>query len=155
MFRVIYSIDVGASDFLNAAETAWKIMRAEDALFPVLIILDSEGEQMKIDLSEHLEIYKITPGFVSQRYRKQRTGKFKCIDQEFIAGDDVQFENLNGEPVNPPEHDYQPFNMTMISNDKIINRLTCILSVIDTGSEQSRAFAEEIKSINELLKDLG
>ena len=155
LFRVVYSIDVGASDPLKAAETAWSMMRAEDAIDPVLVVLDSEGGQVKFDLNEHLEFCKITTGFVSQRYRKQSTGEFKCIDQEFIAGDDIQFENLHGDVIEPPEHDYQPFNMTILSNDEIINRLTCLLTSIDVGGEQTRQFEEEIQTIKKLLKELG
>ena len=155
LFRVVYSIDVGATDFLNAAETAWSIIRANDALYPVLVILDSEGNQAEFDLSEHMEINKVTTGFVIQKYRKQSTGKFKCIDQEFVAGDDVQFEDFHGDSVEPPEHDYQPFNMTMLSKDEIINRLTCLLVSIDVGGEQSRQFEEEIQTIKKLLKELG
>ncbi len=155
LFRIIYTIDVSAANPSKAAEAAWEMMRAQNAMNPVLVILDNDGNQVKIDLSECLELNKVTTGFVIQRYRKQITGTFKCIGQEFIAGDEVQFENLKGEPVDPPEHDYQPFNMTMLSKDEIINRLTCVLSSIDVGGEQSRQFSEEIENIKGLLQDLG
>ena len=112
LFRVIYAIDVGAADERKAAETAWQMMRAEDALEPILIILDSDGKQTKLDLSEYLEFNKVTTGFVVQKYRKNSTGQFKCTRQEFVAGDDVQFENLKGDSIEAPEHNYQPFNMT-------------------------------------------
>jgi len=113
LFRVIYAIDVGAADERKAAETAWQMMRAEDAFEPVMVILDSNGKQTKLDLSEYLEFNKVTTGFVVQKYRKNRTGKFRCIHQEFVAGDDVQFENLKGESIEEPEHEYQPFNMML------------------------------------------
>ena len=155
LFRVIYAIDVGASDERNAAETAWQMMRAEDAFEPVMVVLDSEGKQTKLDLSEYHEFNKVTTGFVVQKYRKDKTGKFKCIDQEFIASDEVQFENLKGDSIEPPEHEYQPFNMTMLSKDEIIDRLVDVLSSIDVGGEQSRQFAPEIKILDELLRNLG
>lgn len=156
LFRVIYVIDVGAADERKAAEIAWRqMMRAEDAFDPVLVILDSEGRQTKLDLSDYIEFNKVTTGFVIQRYRKDITGKFTCINQEFIAGDDVQFENLKGDSIETPEHDYQPFNMAMLSKDEIIDRLGDVLTSIDVGGEQSRQFSHEIKILDELLRDLG
>jgi hypothetical protein len=155
LFRVIYAIDVGAADERKAAETAWQMMRAEDAFEPILVILDSQGKQTKLDLSEYLEFNKITTGFVVQKYRKNSIGKFRCIHQEFVAGDDVQFENIKGDSIEAPEHEYHPFNMTMVSKDEIIDRLGDVLTSIDVGGEQSRQFAYEIKILDELLRDLG
>ena len=135
LFRVIYAIDVGDADERKAAETAWQMMRAEDAFEPILIILDSDGKQTKLDLSEYLEFNKVTTGFVVQKYRKNSTGKFKCTHQEFVAGDDVQFENLKGDSIEAPEHNYQPFNMTLVSKDDIMERLSDILTGVDVGGE--------------------
>ena len=155
LFRVVYAIDVGAADERKAAETAWQMMRAEDAFEPVMVILDSDGKQTKLDLSEYLEFNKVTTGFVVQKYRKNSTGKFTCVNQEFIAGDDVQFENLKGDSIEAPEHEYQPFNMTMLSRDEVIDRLGDVLTSIDVGGEQSRQFSHEIKILDRLLRDLG
>jgi len=155
LFRVIYTIDVGAADERKAAETAWQMMRAEDAFEPILVILDSQGKQTKLDLSEYLEFNKITTGFVVQKYRKNSTGKFRCVHQEFVAGDDVQFENLEGDSIEAPEHNYQSFNMTLVCKDEIIERLSDVLTSIDVGGEQSRQFAHEIKILDELLRNLG
>ena len=155
LFRVIYAIDIGAADERKAAEAAWQMMRAEDAFEPIMVILDSDGKQTKLDLSEHLEFNKVTTGFIVQKYRKDSTDKFTCVHQEFVAGDDVQFENLKGDSIEAPEHEYQPFNMTMLSEDEIIDRLGDVLSSIDVGGEQSRQFDHEIRILNELLKDLG
>ena len=98
---------------------------------------------------------KITTGFVAQTYEKSSAGKFVCTTQEFIAGDDVQFENLKGDSIELPEHEYQPFNMTLVSKDEIIDRLGDVLASIDVGGEQSRQFSHEIKILDELLRDLG
>ena len=155
LFRVIYAIDVGAADERKAAETAWQMMRAKDAFEPIMVILDSQGKQTKLDLSEYLEFNKVTTGFVVQEYRRNSTGKFKCTHQEFVAGDDVQFENLKGDSIEAPEHEYQPFNMTLISRDEIIDRLGDVLTSIDVGGEQSRQFTHEIEIIDKLLQDLG
>ena len=51
---------------------------------------------------------KITSGFVVQEYDDSGT----CVAQEFIAGDDVQWEDDDENPIEAPEHLYQPFYMT-------------------------------------------
>jgi len=56
---------------------------------------------------------KITVGFVIQTFEKNTAGKFICTKQEFIAGDQVDYEDTEGSPLDPPEHKYQPFNMTL------------------------------------------
>ena len=155
LFRVIYAIDVGAADERKAAEQAWQMMRAKDAFDPIMTVLDSEGKQTKLDLTDLLEFNKVTTGFVVQKYRNDGTGKFRCSHQEFIAGDDVQFENVKDESIEAPEHEYQPFNMALLSNSQIIDRLGDVLTSIDVGGEQSRQFAHEIKILDELLRDLG
>ena len=155
LFRVVYAIDVNASDEQKAAEQAWQMMQAKDALDPILMVLDSEGKQTMFDLSEYLEFNKITTGFVIQKFRKDNIGKFRCTHQEFIAGDDVQFENIKGDPIEAPEHEYQQFNMALLSSSQIIDRLGDVITSIDVGGEQSRQFAHEIKILNRLLRDLG
>jgi len=136
LFRVIYAIDVGAADARKAAEAAWQMMRAQDALAPVLTVLNSKGKKTEFDLSQYLEFNKVTTGFVIQKYSKDNSGKFRCTSQEFIAGDDVQFETIKGEPIESPEHEYQPFNMTIVSTQQIIDRLGDMLTNIDFGGNQ-------------------
>ena len=121
----------------------------------VQTVIDAEGKQTQLDLSHILEFNKITIGFVIQKFRKDNTGKFKCTHQEFIAGDDVQFENVKGKSIETPEHEYQQFNMILLSSSQIIERLGDVLTSIDVGGEQSRQFAHEIKILDELLRDLG
>ncbi len=155
LYRVVYEIDVDAADEQKAAEIAWQIMRAEDALDPVVTVLNSDGGSIEFDLSQHLVSNKVTTGFVVQRYCKDDRGKFRCKDQEFVAGDDVQFENLKGDQIEEPDHEYQPFNMSLVSTEELIERLGDVLTGIDVGGEQSRQFAHEIKIISDLLEDLG
>lgn len=56
---------------------------------------------------------KITVGFVVQKYEKSQDGKFICKSQEFVAGDDVSYENDNGEKVviDTDAEIYQPMEM--------------------------------------------
>jgi hypothetical protein len=154
LFRVVYSIDVSASNVKHAAENAFQMMQSKDSFAPVLVVMDSKGKQITIDLTETMEFNKITTGFVCQKFRKNESSKFVCIHQEFVAGDDVQFENLKGDSIEAPEHDYQPFNMTLISRDEIADRLNELLTSIDVGGEQSRQFAHEIGILNKLLTSI-
>lgn len=63
---------------------------------------------------------KITYGFVVQTYDDD-----KCVSQEFIAGDQVDYENMAGEPLDPDEDEidttnekYQPFDMVQPKSEK-------------------------------------
>jgi hypothetical protein len=56
-------------------------------------------------------IRKITYGFVDQKFDTD-TGEF--ISQDFIAGDQVEFEDKNGDSVDPFD-DYLAFDMVQPS----------------------------------------
>jgi len=49
---------------------------------------------------------KITTGFVIQTFNDDN----KCTEQEFVAGDQVDFEDENGNPIDS-WNEYQPFDM--------------------------------------------
>jgi len=53
-------------------------------------------------------VNKITIGFVIQKYDTE-TGL--CVEQSFVAGDQVDYEDTDGTPVEWQEDNYQPFNM--------------------------------------------
>ena len=154
LFRVVYAIDVNASDEQHAAETAWQMMRAKDAFGPILTVLDSQGKQTQLDLTDILEFNKITVGFVSQKFRRQDDGRFICTWQDFIAGDQCDYEDAKDNPIEPPDYEYQSYNMTLLSSSQIIHRVKDALSGLDVGGEQSRQFASEIEILGKLLKDL-
>jgi len=50
---------------------------------------------------------KITVGFVIQDYNEDGI----CTSAEFVAGDQVDWENDEGNPVDEPSHTYFPFEM--------------------------------------------
>jgi len=58
---------------------------------------------------------KITIGFVAQAFGKNDKGQFVCTRQEFIAGDQCDYEDAEGNPIEPPDYEYQPYNMTLES----------------------------------------
>ena len=60
-------------------------------------------------------IHKITSGFVVQKFENN-----KFVSQEFIAGDQVEYETPNGEQVEEEEVEnlpYQPFDMVQPTNE--------------------------------------
>ena len=52
LYRVVYVIDVGATDALKAAKVTHEIMTDLDSLAPVLEVIDQKGDIEKIDLSK-------------------------------------------------------------------------------------------------------
>ncbi|MBW8017926.1 MAG: hypothetical protein FVQ82_17280 [Planctomycetes bacterium] len=58
---------------------------------------------------------KITVGFVAQTYEKNIAGKLVCVDQEFIAGDQVDYEDDEGNTITPPEYECQSFEMPLFT----------------------------------------
>lgn len=97
---------------------------------------------------------KITIGFVMLNYEKDTDGQCVCTGQEFIAGDQVDFEDSKGNAISACEHVYQPFNMTLFSTVQIADSIREVLDTLNVGGEQSRQFAGEIEILNTLLKSL-
>lgn len=52
LYRVVYVIDVNAPNARQAAERVHQIMRDPQSLRPVLDILDADGRQTRVDLSQ-------------------------------------------------------------------------------------------------------
>jgi len=50
---------------------------------------------------------KITYGFVIQIFGADD----KCISQEFVAGDEVEYEDMRGNPIPEENEEYHPFDM--------------------------------------------
>jgi len=53
LYRVVYTIDVGAKNAHQAAEQTHIIMTDPDSMRPVLNVIDSNGVHAKVDLSEN------------------------------------------------------------------------------------------------------
>ena len=56
---------------------------------------------------------KITTGFVAQTFEKNDEGRFACTHQEFVASDQCDYEDEQGNPIDPPKYEYQPYNMRL------------------------------------------
>ena len=66
------------------------------------------------------EFNKITVGFVNQKF-ENIDGAFVCVEQEFIAGDQCDYENKEGNPIERPNHyEYQTYDMT---TSKILHKV--------------------------------
>ena len=52
LYRVVYVIDLNASNPRQAAERAQEIMKDPSSLQPVLEIIDASGRQTRVDLSD-------------------------------------------------------------------------------------------------------
>jgi hypothetical protein len=52
LFRVVYVIDVGAENVVEAARVAYEMMHSSDSMPPVLEVIDNKGNRVKIDLSK-------------------------------------------------------------------------------------------------------
>ena len=105
---------------------------------------------------------KVTVGFVTQTFEKNGKGRFICTHQEFIAGDQCDYEDAEGNPIEPPDHEYQPYNMTLRSQttkrtmeasmlDKVYEAIEEVLESLDVGGEQSRQFAQEIRILKDVI----
>jgi hypothetical protein len=105
---------------------------------------------------------KTTIGFVTQTFKKNGKGRFVCTHQEFIAGDQCDYEDDQGNPIEPPDHEYQPYNMTLKSQppketmevtmlNRVYEAIEEVLESLDVGGEQSRQFAQEIKILREVI----
>lgn len=108
------------------------------------------------------EFTKITVGFITQAFEKDDEGRFVCTHQEFIASDQCDYEDVDGNSIDPPEHEYQPYNMTLRNEtqqemleatmlNKVYEAIEEVLDSLDVGGEQSRQFAEEIKILRQVI----
>ena len=52
LFRVVYFIDVPAASAQQAAENAFRMMHSKESMSPILVVIDSKGNQVTIDLAE-------------------------------------------------------------------------------------------------------
>ena len=52
VFRVIYVIDVGAGNVVEAAKCAYAMMTDSDSTPPILEVIDDRGNKIRIDLSK-------------------------------------------------------------------------------------------------------
>ena len=91
------------------------------------------------------KVFKITHGFVTQTFQDE-----KCVEQEFIAGDQVDWEDENGDGITPPGcYEYQTFHMVQPGMDRLGAHLTrdpkIAKYIQDNGSNSKHEKREEAK----------
>jgi hypothetical protein len=116
---------------------------------------DNAGEVPKKPVDDRFT--KTTVGFVAQTFEKNDTGRVVCTHQEFIAGDQSDYEDAHGNPIEPPDYEYQPYNMTLRAEtaessmlERACETIEEVLESLDIGGEQSRQFADEIRILREV-----
>jgi hypothetical protein len=57
------------------------------------------------------KILKITYGFVVQTFEKDPEGNYVFTGQNFVAGDQVEYEDEKANPVSGRDLSYEPFTM--------------------------------------------
>lgn len=79
--------------------------------------------------------FKFTEGHVSQRF----VGR-ECVSQEFVAGDNVTWEDVSGIPISPPgSHHYQTFNMVQPGDTEKIR-------IIQEGLSELKRLQAELRT---------
>jgi hypothetical protein len=81
-----------------------------------------------------METYtKVTIGFVTQTFTKKDDGNFICTDQEFIAGDEVNYEDDMGDAVevDTSKELYQDMSMRSPDGGDIIDDRWSLTDVQD------------------------
>jgi hypothetical protein len=137
----------------------WQAIKDQAA---ALLKADREGTTEPSEEPAIGSFTKITVGFVTQTFRKNTVGRFVCTRQEFIAGDQCDYEDMQGNAIKPPDYEYQPYSMTLRSQtpNEIVQAtmltsayeaIEQVLEGLDVGGEQSRQFAEEIQILKDVI----
>lgn len=88
-----------------------------------------------------MSIIKITAGY----YRQEFNENGKCIAREFIASDQCDYENEQGDTVEPVNHLYEPFFTDAPIDDQTRQELKHVLNYI--FEFESEDYAEKLKEI--------
>lgn len=102
-----------------------------------------------------MKIVKVTHGFVTQVFD---TAVRQFTEQNFTAGDTVEYETLTGEPAEP-FIDYYPFHMVQPTQNEILEQcklaaldLRWTLGEVDTSGEYSHPAWKTLKELDDMIK---
>ena len=100
---------------------------------------------------------KITVGFVHQTFVKNADGEFVCTEQVFIAGDECNYEDTNGEPLkNVPGYTYQPYEMVSPRNEEQPVKYLLYNDVLGSLESEDPIEAESLdEALTEILRNMG
>ena len=88
---------------------------------------------------------KVTTGHVMQYYEKNQDGIFVCTGQDFTSDDDpCEYVDDGDCPIDPPEYEYQAYDMVQPSQDENENKTFCeCCGRHDCTDVEWRKYAEE------------
>ena len=100
---------------------------------------------------------KITVGFIQQTFEKNTDGKFVCADQAFIAGDQCDHEDMNGDPLKDvPEHEYEPYEMLLPQNKRQAVKYLLYNDVLGSMESEEPIEANSLEeALSEVLNSMG
>jgi len=93
-----------------------------------------------------MDFKKVTVGFVVQQFDKEGNP----LSQEFVAGDEVSYEDAYGEPVDKKEKEYLPFDMVQPEDEEAKDKV--VLAALNQIKDDTEAY--DYSAIHELLKDI-
>jgi hypothetical protein len=100
---------------------------------------------------------KITVGFVQQTFERDADGKLICTEQAFIAGDQCDYEDMNGESLKDiPGYTYQPYEMVSPHNKgQAVNYLLYndVLGSLESEEPIEAASLEE--ALSQVVSNMG
>ncbi|MBC8470368.1 MAG: hypothetical protein H8D56_12935 [Planctomycetes bacterium] len=100
---------------------------------------------------------KITVGFIQQTFEKEPDGEFICTDQAFIAGDQCDYEDVNGDPLKDiPEHQYEPYEMLLPQNKRQAVKYLLYNDVLGSMESEEPIEANSLEeALSEVLNSMG
>ena len=100
---------------------------------------------------------KITIGFVQQAFEKDADGKFVCTDQAFIAGDQCDYDDINGEPLKDvPDHEYEPYEMVSPQIKRQAVKYLLYNDVLGSMEGEEPIEADSLEeALSEVLRNMG
>lgn len=100
---------------------------------------------------------KITVGFIQQTFEKKLCGEFVCTNQAFIAGDQCDYEDVNGDPLKEiPEHEYEPYEMLPPHNKRQAVKYLLYNDVLGSMEGEKPIEANSLEeALSEVLNSMG
>ena len=100
---------------------------------------------------------KITVGFIQQTFEKKPGGEFVCTNQAFIAGDQCDYEDMNGDPLKDiPEHKYEPYEMLPPQNKRQAVKYLLYNNVLGSMESEEPIEANSLEeALTEVLSNMG
>jgi hypothetical protein len=105
----------------------------------------------KVDMGT---INKITTGFVIQEFDEKTE---KCVNQDFVAGDEVVWENEDGEVLSNAPETYFPFNMIQPEGKPTLTpeqRKEALEMILDRFVEDVTRASHDPNEVARFLSDL-